>query len=508
MDSVQYLRSVSLPGLVALALAAPVWAAPTSLGSLYVHARAAEAAGDVREANAGFSALMAQEPGNAMIATRAYRQALSVGDMALAIRAARLLDGQPTLPPDARILFVLEQVKTRDWVKAREATEKLAQDRVFGFLAPYFRAWIALGSGSGEPIALVEGARGMPLASPYYPEQRALLLIALGRSQEAAGSLGPQAAARLPASVKGPEHGLSPLLVQVATDFARQQYIPVGMIMARMATYAAPDNDAGWLVLAELLHRMKRSDLALIALDHVASGGEPGANARILRIALLNDDGQHDAALADALAAVKPANAGSDDWGRVGDLQLILSHPAEAAAAYARALALAEAAHAPPDVLWPILLQQGGALDLAGDWPAAKAALERAYAMAPNEPTVLNQVGYSKIEHREDVDSASAMIAKASNLRPDDPAITDSLGWVLYLQGKPADAVPLLERAAAGEPGEAAINEHLGDAYWTIGRLYEARYAWRAALLTADDKDKARLAAKIDTGLDKATAAP
>ena len=60
----------------------------------------------------------------------------------------------------------------------------------------------------------------------------------------------------------------------------------------------------------------------------------------------------------------------------------------------------------------------------------------------------------------------------------------------------------------AGEPGEAAINEHLGDAYWTIGRVYEARYAWRAALLTADDKDKARLTAKIDTGLDKATAAP
>jgi len=505
---VRYLRSLPLSGLLALALAAPAGAAPSSLGSLYIHARAAEAAGDVREANAGFSALMAQDPANAEIVTHAYRQALSAGDMTLAIRAAHLLDGQPAMPSDARVLLVLEQVKARDWAKAHDATEKLAQDRVFGFLAPYCRAWIAVGSGSGDPIALVEGARGMPLASPYYPQQRALLLIALGRSQEAAGSLGPQAAAQLPASVKGPEHGLSPLLVEVAADFARQQYIPVGMIMARMATYAAPDNDPGWLVLAELLHRMQRSDLALIALNHIAPGGELGANARILRIALLNDDGQHEAALADALAAVKPASAGSDDWGRVGDLQLILSHPAEAAAAYAKALALAEAAHAPPDVLWPILLQQGGALDLAGDWPAAKAALERAYAMAPDQPTVLNQVGYSEIEHRENVDRASAMIAKASNLRPDDPAITDSLGWVLYLQGKAGEAVPLLERAAAGEPGEAAINEHLGDAYWTIGRAYEARYAWRAALLTAEDKDKARLTAKIDTGLDKATAAP
>ena len=100
------------------------------------------------------------------------------------------------------------------------------------------------------------------------------------------------------------------------------------------------------------------------------------------------------------------------------------------------------------------------------------------------------------------------MIAKANGLRPDDPAITDSLGWVLYRQGKADQAIPLLEKAAAGDPGEAAINEHLGDAYWSTGRIYEARYAWRAALLTAEDKDRARLTSKIDTGLDKATAAP
>jgi len=117
-------------------------------------------------------------------------------------------------------------------------------------------------------------------------------------------------------------------------------------------------------------------------------------------------------------------------------------------------------------------------------------------------------VGYSQIEHRENVERASALIAQASKLRPEDPAITDSLGWVLYLQGKAAEAVPVLERAAAGDPREPTINEHLGDAYWATGRQYEARYAWRAALITADDKDHARLTAKIDTGLDKATAAP
>jgi tetratricopeptide (TPR) repeat protein len=499
---------VFLLGASALALVSPASAVKPTAGSLYLRTRAAEALGDVHGASAGFAALIAQEPGNVVLAEHAYRQAVENGDMALAIHAAHLLDAQKALPSDAKVLLALEQVKARDWAKARASTERLAQDGAFGFLAPFFRAWIALGSVEGDPVALAEGGRSLPFASTYYPEQRALLLIALGRTQEAANALGPQAAAQLPARVKGPAEGLSPLLVHLATDLARQQYAPVGKIMARMATYAAPDNDESWLVLAELLQRTQRGDLALVALAHVSPANPVADDARALRIALLNDAGKHQEALDEALAAARKTGAGIDDWGRVGDLYLTLSKPVEAAQAYGRALAIAEAKQAPPDLLWPILLQRGGALDLAGDWPAAKAAYERAYTIAPEQPTVLNQVGYSEIEHRENVARASAMIAKASSLRPDDPAITDSLGWVLYLQGKASEAVPLLEKAAAGDPGEAAINEHLGDAYWSIGREYEARFAWRAALLTSDEKDKARLTAKIDTGLDKATAAP
>lgn len=503
-----YPRSL-LCGLSAFALAVPACAVgPSSQGSLYLRTRAAEALGDMQGANAGFAALMTQDPGNRMVADQAYSQAVLGGNMALAVRAAHILEAQKALRSDTKMLLVLEQMKAHDWVKARALTEELAFDRRFGFFAPYLRAWIAVGSGQGDAIALIEGARTLPLAALYYPEQRALLLIALGRNAEAANSLGPQAATQLPAHVKGAGEGLSPLLVHVAIDFARQQYLSDGLIMARMATYVAPDNGAGWVVLAELLQRMDRAELALSALSQVDPANPVADDARAVRISLLNNSGKHQQALDEALAVTKRPDADADDWSRAGDLYLIVGKPAEAAQAYAKALARAEARQAPAEALWPILLQQGGALDLAGDWPAAKAAYERAYAIAPDQPSVLNQVGYSEIEHRENIAAASAMIAKASSLRPDDPAITDSQGWVLYLQGKPADAIPLLEKAATGDPGEAAINEHLGDAYWATGRIYEARYAWRAALLTADDKDKARLTSKIDIGFDKATAAP
>jgi Flp pilus assembly protein TadD len=99
------------------------------------------------------------------------------------------------------------------------------------------------------------------------------------------------------------------------------------------------------------------------------------------------------------------------------------------------------------------------------------------------------------------VPAAAALIAKASALAPDDPSITDSLGWSWYLRGDLDRAIPLLERAARGAPAESDINEHLGDAYWKAGRKLDARYAWRAALVAAEGDESARLKGKIDNGL-------
>lgn len=484
--------------------AASAIAPQQSLDSLYVRARAAEAAGDTAVANAGFTALMNEAPGNMMIAARAYRQAVAAGDMPLALKAAHVLEARNALPPDGRVLLVIEQIKARDWTKARAAAGRLGEDRVFGFLAPYCQAWIAQGSGAGDPLAIVGSAQALPLAAPYRAEQRNFLLMAMGRSKDIVATPADASAMQVPDRVDGPDRGLAMLLVHVASDFSRQQLTPIGLIMARFASYADPHYAGGWLMSANMLRSMQRADLALAAVARVPADDPLALNARAMRIGLLNDSGKRDAALTEALRAAEASNASADDWGRVGDLYLALARPADAATAYGKALAITESAKGALDDVWPVLLQQGNALDLAGDWPGAKARLARAYAMAPDQAVVLNQYGYSLIDHNEDVPRAGRLIEQASKLRPEDPAITDSLGWVLYLRGQAADAVPLLERAAAGAPGEATINEHLGDVYWALGRQIEARYAWRAALVTAEDKLRARLTAKIDTGPDAA----
>ncbi|WP_334006597.1 tetratricopeptide repeat protein [Sphingomonas aerolata] len=146
-------------------------------------------------------------------------------------------------------------------------------------------------------------------------------------------------------------------------------------------------------------------------------------------------------------------------------------------------------------------LQYGGALDQAGRWPEARVALRKAVALAPTQPLALNYLGFAQVEHGDDIAGSIRLLERASRLDPANPSVTDSLGWAYHRAGDTRRALPLLERAAQAEPTNAEIGDHLGDAYWSMGRRYEARYAWQAAIVTGDAEERARIAAKIDTGL-------
>jgi Flp pilus assembly protein TadD len=135
-------------------------------------------------------------------------------------------------------------------------------------------------------------------------------------------------------------------------------------------------------------------------------------------------------------------------------------------------------------------------------------ALQQGLSLAPDQPLLLNFMGYAKLEHGEDMDAAEAMIRKASELAPEDASITDSLGWAQFKRGKTDDAIETLQRAAEKDPDQAEIQEHLGDALYKSGRRYEARFAWRAAQVTAEDKIAARVNAKLASGLTADNAAP
>lgn len=521
----------------------------------YVRARAADAAGMPKLAATQYSAVLASSPDDDVTAGRAYRQAILAGDRALALKAARLLDQKGTLPPDARLFILADAVGRKDWKAAKLLVERIEQDDVFAFMAPVLSAWVALGAGDSNPAAKLDKRRGGPLGSAYANDHRALLLIASGRNADAVAavrSLGARAdgssarlrvqaaatlikagdradaeallegedpllaAARerlaagkeLAGAVVTPAEGVAALLLRIAVDVNRERVTPLALALARTATFLASHEAEGWLVTAEMLGGAGQYDAALAAIDEISADSPLAPAARSTRVALLTRKGEKEIALAEALAATRRADASAADWARAGDIYVDLRRQAEAANAFARAIALAEADKSLNDQLWTLWLQRGGALEQAGDWAGGKAALEKALALAPDQPAVLNYLGYAQLERRQNLAEAEKLIERASQLRPEDAAIADSLGWARFLRGDVPKAIEMLERAVIGDPSEPTINEHLGDAYWTAGRRYEARYAWQAALVYADREDAQRISRKLETGLNPDVAAP
>jgi tetratricopeptide (TPR) repeat protein len=525
---------------------------PRSALSIYAEARAAASAGAFERASAGYGAALAAAPENEVIAAQALTHAVTVGDWALALDAARTLERRNALLPDARLLMLAESFRTRDWRAARTQIDAVEREQLFAFIVPVLRAWLAVGSGEGDPLAALDAAGGQGVAAGYAAEHRALVLVALARPdgiaelQRAARSAGPRAsrlriagaavlakrgrqsealsllegngpsiaatrrlieAGRpVPGAIGTADAGMAELLVRVSLDLHGQDLSALGAMFARLATRLAPDNSEAWMVAAELVAQQDRHRLAIAMLGNIGAEDPFAATAREQRIRLLMGSGDAEGALALALAATRDGAAVRTDWVRLGEVYSELGRRAESAAAYGRALD-ARGAGDDSQAEWTLWLMHGGALDQADDWPAARRALREAYRLAPEQPFVLNYLGYAQLVRRENVDEAERLIREAHRLAPDNAAITDSLGWALYLRGRYAEAIALLERAAEGEPADVEINEHLGDAYFAAGRRVEARFAWKAALVYAEGDAVTRLNAKIDAGLTRELAA-
>ncbi|WP_310619308.1 tetratricopeptide repeat protein [Flexibacterium corallicola] len=150
---------------------------------------------------------------------------------------------------------------------------------------------------------------------------------------------------------------------------------------------------------------------------------------------------------------------------------------------------------------WSLLYFRGITRERQNKWIEAEADFRSALEFRPNQPMVLNYLGYSLVDRGEKLDEALEMIKTAVSLRPTDGYIVDSLGWVYYRLGRYDEAVKELERAIALRPQDPVINDHLGDAYWKVGRKLEARFKWNHARdLDPEPSDLARIMKKIETG--------
>lgn len=537
---------------LAFGVASPAMAGDRDDVADYIRARAADAAGAKPAAASGYAAALAANPGNAEIAARAYRAGLAAGDMALANRARIVLETAGVAPGDTALLRLAEAVAANDTAGAEAATATIAKGP-FNFLAPSIRAWLRYRKDPAGALASLDAAGGNPLAGRFASETRALIdtlaarggngpallrllggvdagsqalrldaaqmVAGAGRVDEARGLLAgddPTVKAYRAALDKGiapdtlgkgpvadARRGIARMYLRLAGTLSDGRVALVAIVLARAAQSLEPGNDRALLVLAQALTGSDLPLAALATLDQIGPDSPARREADMLRVDALQDAGRADEALALAKVVSSLPDAKSSDAQHYGDLLFSANKFDEAAAAYGLALA-----RAGDTADWTLRLQYGGALERAGHWDKAEPELKRAVAMAPRSAVALNYLAYAQLEHGASPAETAKVLEQATALQPDSASILDSLAWSYFLGGQAARALPLLERAAGGDPGNSTINEHLGDVYWTTGRFYEARYAWRAAALTANDEEGQRLARKLAEGLPPAPARP
>ncbi len=514
----------------------------------YVEARLTESS-DRPAAAAIYAESLKEQPDNLLLASKAYVKAIEVGDFDLAIKAVRTLDLRGQVDAEMPLLLFADAFARDDFKAAEQAIVELEALGNFGFLSPLLNAWLATASGQ-SPLADLAVAKKDSTASYYHQEQ--LILHALARGHDAdvmqlidalvdqnevrmapiriiaarhflakkdieqalkilnRERTGPEAKmvrdiqagnARKLAQKVDAQVGTGFLLQRMASDLGSQRAYFLGLVGAQAAARVFPDSDYGHLILGEAYGNSENNAAARKKLKNITRESVYALLAISREIAGYVDDEDYGAAKTRLNDVISKDPEAPELRILSGQLLQVSGDNEAAADAFKQAIALAEKRNFSSDLLASYWLSLGSAQEQAGLWPAGLESLRKANELQPNSATILNYLGYAQLERRENTEFAIEAIRKAHKIRSSSPAITDSLGWAYFVTGEHEKAVGYLERARAGEPQDPTINEHLGDAYWAVGRKYEARYAWKSAKLFAEAEDMKRLAEKIDLGL-------
>jgi Flp pilus assembly protein TadD len=291
--------------------------------------------------------------------------------------------------------------------------------------------------------------------------------------------------------------GIAEAYLAFAAALRSQDSSEFAMIITRLALQLRPDFAAARLLASDILSNEQQPEAALRMLAGIPDSDPIAPLIRLRRVTLTDRLGHSDEATRQLTQLTKDYPDNPVPEIQLGDMLRSRQRFAEAVTAYDRAIVLIP--H-PARNDWVVFYDRGIALERSHHWPKAEADFNHALELAPDQPYVLNYLGYAWADMGRNLGQAHQMIQKAAERRPNDGAITDSLGWVEFRQGSVGDAVHTLERAVELEPEDSTINAHLGDAYWAAGRKIEARYQWQRALtLNPEPDDVAKLQEKLKT---------
>ena len=543
--------------------APPLVRADVSTYGLFLAASKAYNNGDMGDAADLFAAAARREDGEPALLQRAFKAALIAGDVHKAATLAPPLVA-PTPIAGGSTLLAYDEATTLGWLgrltqavdaiadgRGREAQALLTTPPLRGQVATagvLLTPWAAAAAGDwktalAEPVArgdrmndeIAELSHAMLLerrhrfddadaayrkivaeadGSSLYTNAYGAFLERRGRRADAtalyktaiqadAGSHAlPAALARVEAGKPAPAEmtiaqGAAQTLLGPTVLFLQQKQ-PMGLAYLRLVLRLDPGRDEAWVLVGDVLAPEDPSG-AREAYSHPQPGSPEFIDSRARLITTYDGDASaNPVVLQIAQDTVKGAPGDDDALTLLADALRVNEQYAASAKVLDKLIAdLGDRA------TWQLYYMRGVALEQAGQWPAAEADMQKALTLSPDEPEVLNYLGYSWIDRGVHLREAKAMIEKAVAAKPDSGAIADSLGWAYFRLGDYKKAVDQLEHASELDAADPDVNNHLGDAYWRAGRRTEARFQWERVLtLNPSAKLRGEAESKLKGGLD------
>ncbi|WP_262386699.1 tetratricopeptide repeat protein [Roseobacter fucihabitans] len=538
-----------------IASAAPL-AAQSNAGA-YLAARSAAIQSDFEQAASYFTQALTRDPRNFGLMESAVASQLALGRIDRAVPIAQSLKASGQSSQVGELVLTAHKILQQDFA-ALEA-KPIADAGIGPLVDGLVQAWALMGSGKvSEALAGFDEVAAQPGLMGFALYHKAMALASVGDFEGAerifdgdtSGTViqtrrGVLARTEILSQLGQGDKALSllqqmfsgatdPEIEQIIVRLENGEQIPFqhvnsaqdGFAEVFFSVAAALRSEAGpeYIILyaqIALNLRPDHVDALLLTADIFESLGQFDEAIKIYKRVPANDPNYHAAELgrAEALrssdrpeAAIEVLEQLARSHGELATVHSALGDAlrredrfGEAVAAYDAAAELVTDKGGPS---WFLYYARAISQERQGNWEAAESDFRAALEINPNQPQVLNYLGYSLVEKTQNLDEALEMIERAVALSPDSGYIIDSLGWALYRLGRFEEAVPHMERAVELMAVDPVVNDHLGDVYWAVGRKREAEFQWARALSFVDMDDPLseakpdRIRRKLEVGLD------
>ncbi len=505
------------------------------------------------KAYADYSGALELQPDELELLDRAFTSAVAAGKIDEASALATRILAHNKSYPIAHLVLGVQALKSNNYAVAQAHIRQSAKGAVTDLVATLLSAWTSEAGGESKTaIATIDRLNGAPGYATFKDFHAGLILELSGKDKDAGerfaralkrddsmlrvteayahwlsrngdrdkavavyeafdrklahhplvkeGLRRLKSGDRLPPLVETAQDGAAEALYGIGAALTQRSSAELALTYIRLALYLQPDHALAQLALADAYDAVKAPQYAIdiyrrfpatspfcrhvqirMAIDLDAAGA-PYDAIRLLRPIVADDPKNLDAIMA------------------LGNIERAHRNYADCIKTYSQGIELLPAGAGKAGSVW--FYYRGVCEERSRQWPKAEIDLRKALELQPDEPDMLNYLGYWLIDQNLKTDEAVALIRRAVQQKPDDGYVVDSLGWADFRMGKLADAEKNLRRALELKPDDPIIRRHVGDLFWRLGRQAEARLEWAEAQhLNPEPDEAAEIERRLRDGL-------